>query len=95
MRVPPALLTRMSIRPSSEVVCSISATTASSTFTSVGTARHLREVAARIAAAVVSRSVTVRAAMTTSAPCSARSIAVAAPMPVPPPVTTATLPVRS
>ena len=36
----------------------------------------------------------VRLAMTTSAPCSANSFAVAAPIPVPPPVTMATRPAK-
>src|SRR5262245_48136033 len=92
MRVPPALFTRMSTRPSSVTVRSTMRTTCSSSFTSVGTTRHRRPVSRSTALDVRSRSATVRAAMATSAPWAASTAAVAAPMPVPPPVTMATRP---
>ena len=93
--VPPALLTRMSIRSNSAAVRLIRFSISSSFCTSVGTARHRPQVAAWISAARRSSGATVRLAMTTSAPRRLSNSAVAAPMPAEPPVTIATRPLRS
>ena len=88
---PPALFTRMSTVPSSATVWSISCWHSSALVTSVGTVKA-RRPSARTSLAVVSSGSRRRAARTTSAPCSARTSAVPRPIPVPPPVMTATRP---
>src|SRR5438105_2267635 len=88
---PPALLTRMSMRPSSWVVASTKRSSWLRSVTSQGKARA-RRPRARTRSAVASISLWVRAAQTTSAPASARASAEPAPIPRPAPVTTATRP---
>ena len=94
-REPPALLTRMSMRPNSSSVRWTRRVTCSSFLTSVGTARQRAPDSSRTRAAARSSSSAVRLAMTTAAPLRANCRAVARPMPVPPPVTMATRPVKS
>src|SRR5215471_8687009 len=84
----PALLTRQSSRPNRVAACSIIALTSASTPTSVRT-KTADWPSARAASSPRSRR---RPAMTTLAPCSTNKLAVCAPMPLVPPVMTATLP---
>src|SRR5437773_5566897 len=90
----PALLTRMSIRPNSLATAS----TAASTSAGAETSQHRATAsssAARIAAAARSAASESMSNTATRAPCRANSVAIAAPMPDPAPVTTATLSPRS
>src|SRR5271155_3976306 len=83
----------MSTRPNRSMVRAMSAATCASTPTSqiTGSASAPDE---RISVAIFSNEPELRPVTTTRAPRLARSSAVAAPIPVPPPVTMATLPVR-
>src|SRR5467141_2052930 len=82
----------MSTRPSCDTVWSTSARSSSTRRTLVGTAIARRPVA--LTAEVASASASgLRAAIATSAPCSASAMAIERPMPRLPPVTIATLPV--
>ena len=87
----PALLTRMSTRPSSAIAASTSAVHDSGSLTSVVTVRARRPVS-RTCSAVCSSSSVRRAPRATSAPASASAWAKATPSPLEAPVTTATLP---
>ena len=91
--LPPALFTSTSTRPSSASDSSMRCSHCSTSRTSVATTWARRPVSASTWAAIRSRFSVLRLASTTSAPCWAKSSAVAAPMPVPPPVITATSPV--
>src|SRR2546427_1453862 len=83
----------MSTRPSCASVWSTSPRSSSIRRTLVGTAIARRPVANTAAVASASAS-GLRAAIATSAPCSASAIAIERPMPRLPPVTIATLPAR-
>src|SRR5689334_3669177 len=84
--ITPALLTTMSSRPSSCAVRSTAPTACSRSVTSASMARP------PISALSASRRCLRRAATATVAPCSARARAVASPMPLLAPVTSATVP---
>src|SRR4051812_25466933 len=90
----PALFTRMSRRPNAATVSSTIRATSAALVTSTATARALapRSISSRTAA---SDFLALRAATTTAAPAAARPRAMPSPMPPLPPVTTATLPLRS
>src|SRR5438132_3914813 len=88
---PPALFTRISIRPNSPNVASTIARTDSESVTSHLTARHRRPISST-SPAVSSICDSVRAVATMSAPASASATAIARPNPRPAPVTMATLP---
>src|SRR6185312_9599103 len=88
---PPAQLTSTSSRPNSARVVSTRSRHASAVVTSVDTARARRPKAVT-SLAVDSSGSGRRPANTTSAPCCAKTSAVPRPMPVPPPVMTATRP---
>ncbi len=90
----PALDTRMSTVPKRAPAAACRRAIESASETSQGTASALAPVW-RISSATASISSALRAATITRAPASASSRAVAAPMPRPPPVTSATLPSRS
>src|SRR2546426_424916 len=83
----------MSSRPWSAFTRSTIRATASGSRTFVSTVVTLAPSARRLAAAL-SRCSGFRLAMATVAPAAARDVAIPRPMPVPPPVTTATLPAR-
>src|SRR5918997_6248907 len=87
----PALLTRIVTAPSSEPTLSKPEATEASSVTSMTRGRAVPP-RFEISAATEATSFSVRAARATAAPCRARSFAVAAPMPRPPPVTRATRP---
>src|SRR5919201_3192681 len=87
----PALLTSTSIRPYASIVLSTSRSTSARSLTSVGTARARPPCRTISSASAWIRSAR-RAASTTAAPWRASSRAVAAPIPLDAPVTTATLP---
>src|SRR5919202_1435846 len=87
----PALLTSTSIRPYASIVLSTSRSTSVRAVTSVGTARARPPCRTISSASAWIRSAR-RAASTTAAPWRASSRAVAAPIPLEAPVTTATLP---
>jgi hypothetical protein len=89
--VPPALFTTTSTRPNSPVAAATISSTASLSFTSVGSTSASRPNP-RTSAATSSSCSLVRAASTTLAPASAKVRAIAAPMPRPAPVTIATFP---
>jgi hypothetical protein len=78
--VPPALLTSTSSRPYADTACSTSRARSSASSTSVTTASPRRPVSS-ICATTSSRSAWVRAPTTTSAPASARPIAMPRPIP--------------
>ena len=86
---PPALFTTMSMPPSSSTVRCTSAARKPRSLTSPGTPRARRPCASTDSATRATSSA-VRAVTTTSAPACANSSAVAAPIPLPPPVTIAT-----
>ena len=88
---PPALLSRMSMRPNSSTTRATRCSSCSVTVTSVATA-IARLPIVRTSAAIASMSAWVRAAHATSAPASANARAQPAPMPLPAPVTIATRP---
>src|SRR5947209_3025845 len=88
---PPAQLTNTSSLPNSSMVVSTSPRQAWALVTSVGTA-SARQPIARTSLAVDSSGSGRRPASTTSAPCSANTSAAPRPIPVPPPVMTATRP---
>ena len=103
--VAPALFTRMSTRPNASATCAAIPCTCSESRTSASTPSDLRPSASiscttgstgrwmrSVPPATASGS---RATIATSAPCSASVSAIPRPMPWLPPVTTATLPVRS
>jgi len=89
----PAEVTSRSKRPSSDSVCSSSASTALSWVTSVGMA-SARPWRLRISPATSARSAREREASATAAPSAANASAMARPIPRPAPVTSATLPAR-
>ena len=91
-KLPAALLTTMSSRPSSRIVRSTAASTASGWRTSAASGRQRRPVAAAICSAAAARFSGLRLTIATSAPCRARASAIPRPIPVPPPVIRATLP---
>ena len=91
----PALLTSTSSRPSRATVSAISMSQSAQCPTWQAIATALLPVDSRISAAAASHASSLREAMTTSAPACASTPAIARPMPRDPPVTTATLPVRS
>lgn len=88
---PPALLTSTSILPKASSVRSTTSVICCSSRMSAGTARQVAPVAST-ALRVSSSGSGRRPQSTMSAPPAARSSAVARPMPVPPPVISATLP---
>ncbi len=90
----PALLTKISIGPSSDSIVSSIGSMAFTSVTSAPTDMAFPP-ASRMAAATFSALSTRRATMATAAPASASACARASPIPPLPPVTTATLPVRS
>src|SRR5215213_6564127 len=87
----PALFTQVSIRPNTSPLGRASSSTASSTATSVGTT-STRPPAASHSWATSRRLPSLLAASTMRAPCSAKSLAAALPMPLEAPVTTTTEP---
>src|SRR5438034_546962 len=87
----PALLTRMSTLPAFRVTALTRSATLAASVTSHGTA-HALPPRPRISVATCSMRSVRRAATTTAAPSAASAFATAAPMPWPPPVTTATAP---
>jgi hypothetical protein len=91
--VRPAQLTMMSIRPMPATTASRSAASDARSVTSDRMRSVLRPIAS-IAAAAASRFSAPRAEAITSAPASARPSAIARPMPVVPPTTTAMRPSR-
>src|SRR5206468_4980638 len=90
----PALFTRMSIRPSSAFARSTIARTSSALVTSQRMP-SARTPNGESSAAVLAQRSASRAQSTTSAPISASAVAICRPSPLPPPVTMATLPLRS
>ena len=90
-KFPAALLTRQSIRPKVSTAACISASTCSGSRTSVGSASAVPPEPS-ISAAVSASGSARRPATTTAAPSRENSSAMARPMPLPPPVTTATCP---
>ena len=90
----PAAFTRISTLPNSSSTASCNACTESRSSTSLAT-RNVRRPSASISAAAFSTCSSRRELATTSAPASARPSAIACPSPVVPPVTTATLPLKS
>src|SRR5882672_545438 len=87
----PALLTRISTTPARRAAAWVRLCTLAASVTSHWTA-HALPPPPRISAATFSMRSAVRAAMTMAAPSAARACAIAAPIPRPPPVTTATEP---
>ena len=90
-KLPAALLTRQSTRPNRSTAAATIASTWSGSRTSVGCAAA-RPPAASISATVSSSGSGRRPATTTDAPSRANSWAMARPIPLPPPVTSATRP---
>src|SRR5512133_1782678 len=90
-KFPAALFTRQSMRPNVSTAALISASTCSGSRTSVGSASAVPPAPSIIAAVSASGSAR-RPATTTAAPRRENSSAIARPMPLPPPVTTATCP---
>src|SRR6476619_746692 len=90
-KFPAALLTRQSIRPNVSTAACMSASTWSGSRTSVGAASAVPPLLS-MSAAVSARGSARRPATTTAAPSRENSSAIARPMPLPPPVTTATCP---
>jgi len=91
----PALLTRMSTRPSSSMQVRTADSTDARSATSAGADRTFRPVAEAISSAAARSSPAVRAISTTSAPASAKVRAISLPRPLLPPVTIAARPVNS
>ena len=89
---PPTLLTTMSSRPKASTAAAASPAAASGSLRSAGTTTARRPAASTSRATAASWP-SVRAEITTSAPAWARATAVAAPIPRPAPVITATRPV--
>ena len=87
----PALLTSTSTRPMRSIAALVSLVTLSGSVTSTGTG-HACTPSARNSVATPSISFSLRAATTTAAPAAPSARAIAAPMPRPPPVTTAVFP---
>ena len=84
---PPALLTRMRTGPNSSTVCASAASTCSASRTSVTMPSAPSDTAASAQLSWL------RSQIATEAPNAARPAAIPRPMPLPPPVTTATCPV--
>src|SRR5437667_10981553 len=84
----PALLTRTSSRPKRSTLASTAACRLARSVTSV----RRNKAASPSSWATLRPPSSLRSAITTRAPCSAKARQVAAPMPLPPPVTNATLP---
>src|SRR5579863_7087065 len=89
----PALLTRMSMRPSAAWACLTKFSASAGLVRSAAMATILRPVALAISAAVCSSGPLRRAQIATSTPSRASACAIALPMPSLPPVTSAVFPV--
>ena len=92
-KLPAAPFTRMSKRPNRATVCSTTDSTAAGSRTSDGNARA-RTPSDSIARAAGSRCSARRLVIATCAPCAASASAIPWQIPVPPPVTSATCPLK-